>query len=131
MTVETKIKGATQTAKTRTVSTKLWRIRELDDKGQVIFWDAQTGTMLHDIPDAQKLEIDSVAYSPDGRWAVSGSKDGTDKFWDPHTFKLLHEITGNPGRTESMTFSPDGKTFVTGFGGDDHGLKLWDLSSWK
>ena len=37
VTVETKIKGATQTAKTRTVSTKLWRIRELNEQGHIIF----------------------------------------------------------------------------------------------
>jgi hypothetical protein len=37
VTVETKIKGATQTAKTRTVSTKLWRIREINEQGQIIF----------------------------------------------------------------------------------------------
>ena len=37
VTLETKIKGATQTAKTRTVSTKLWRIREINDKGEIIF----------------------------------------------------------------------------------------------
>jgi hypothetical protein len=37
VTVETKIKGATQTAKTRTVSTKLWRIREINEQGHIIF----------------------------------------------------------------------------------------------
>jgi hypothetical protein len=37
VTVETKIKGATQTAKTRTVSTKLWRIRELNQQGHIVF----------------------------------------------------------------------------------------------
>jgi hypothetical protein len=37
VTVETKIKGATQTAKTRTVSTKLWRIRELNEQGEIVF----------------------------------------------------------------------------------------------
>jgi hypothetical protein len=37
VTVETKIKGATQTAKTRTISTKLWRIRELNEQGHVVF----------------------------------------------------------------------------------------------
>jgi WD40 repeat protein len=99
--------------------------------GQVIFWNAQTGEIEKDIPQAQKLEIDCVEYSPDGRWAVSGSKDGTDKFWDPKAFKLLHAITGNPGRTESMTFSPDGKIFVTGFGGTDHTIRLWDLSVFR
>jgi hypothetical protein len=37
VTVETKIKGSTQTAKTRTVSTKLWRIREINEQGHIVF----------------------------------------------------------------------------------------------
>jgi len=98
--------------------------------GQIIFWDAQTGKMLHDIPDAHGAEIDSGYYSPDGRFAVSGSKDCTDKFWDPKTFQLVHVIHDNPGRSESMAFSPDGKTLATGFGGADSTIRLWDITRW-
>jgi len=36
-TIETKIKGSTQTAKTRTVATKLWRIQEINEQGQFVF----------------------------------------------------------------------------------------------
>ena len=102
--------------------------------GQIIFWDAQTGKILCDLPKAHGnqfgAEIDCGLYSPDGRWAVSGSKDRTDKFWDAKTFKLLHTLSGNPGRTESMCFSPDGKTLATGFGGTDYSIKVWDLTKW-
>lgn len=103
--------------------------------GQIIFYDAQSGKTLCDLPKAHGnqfgAEIDSGKYSPDGLWAVSGSKDRSDKFWDPRTFKLLHTITNNPGRTESMTFSADGDTLVTGFGGTDFTIKLWDVRAWK
>lgn len=102
------------------------------DWGQLIFWDAQTGEILKDLPQAHGnefgKEIDSVRYSPDGRWAVSGSKDRTIKFWDPRTFELLRTIEGNPGRIESMTFSPDGNTLATGYGGTDFTIKLWDVT---
>jgi WD40 repeat protein len=105
------------------------------NKGEIVFWDAQSGEMLKMLPDAHGnehgAEIDAGRYSPDGRWAVSGSKDRTIKFWDRRTFKLLHTISGNPGRIESMTFSPDGKTLVTGFGGTASTIKLWDLSVWQ
>ncbi len=86
------------------------------DNGQLIFWDFPSGKLLHEIRKAHELEIDSVAYSPDGKWAISGSKDKTEKFWNPKKFELRHTIHGNPGRSESMCFSPDGNTFVTGFG---------------
>jgi WD40 repeat protein len=102
--------------------------------GEIIFWDAQTGEMMKKISNAHGnkfgAEIDSGHYSPDGKWAVSGSKDRTDKFWDPETFKVVHMIHENPGRTESMCFSPDGKTLATGFGGTDSTIRLWDLTAW-
>jgi WD40 repeat protein len=105
------------------------------DWGQLIFWDAQTGKILKDLPTAHgdeqgRKEIDCVMYWPDGRWAVSGSKDRTIKFWDPKTFELVHTIAGNPGRIESMTHSPDGKTLAVGYGGENYTIKLWDLSAW-
>ena len=59
----------------------------------------------------------------------TGSKDRTDKFWDPKTLELRHTIAGNPGRTESLTFSEDGKTFVVGFGSWSFDIRLYDLSA--
>jgi WD40 repeat protein len=104
--------------------------------GELIFWNAQTGKIEKILPKAHGVgndaEIDCGRYSPDGRWAVSGSKDRTDKFWDPKSFKLLHTISGNPSRTESMCFSPDGKTLATGFATDAQcPIILWDVSAWK
>jgi WD40 repeat protein len=101
------------------------------DNGQICLWDCESGKLLRDIPKAHELEIDSVIFSPDGRWVVSGSKDKTEKFWDPRTLEVRHTIRGNPGRSESMCFSPDGKTFVTGFGGTDYSIRLSDISALK
>src|SRR4051812_18234170 len=36
-TVETKIKGTAQTTKSRTISTRVWRIKEVDAKGDIMF----------------------------------------------------------------------------------------------
>jgi WD40 repeat protein len=103
------------------------------DWGQLIFWDSVTGAIQCDLPTAHGnehgKEIDSVCYTPDGRFAVSGSKDRSIKFWDPKTFQLRYSISGNPGRIESMTFSPDGKTLAVGYGGTDFTIKLLDVSA--
>jgi WD40 repeat protein len=103
--------------------------------GEIIFWNAQTGEMLKNLPTAHGndhgAEVDCGIYTPDGKYAISGSKDRTDKFWDTKTFALRHVIAENPGRTESITISPDGKTLVTGFGGTDFTIRLWDLTGLK
>lgn len=62
---------------------------------------------------------------------VSGSKDTTIKFWNTQTGKLLRTLTGHTGRIESLGFSPDGKTLVTGGGGGDSSVRLWDISDFK
>ena len=104
--------------------------------GELIFWNAQSGEIEKIIPKAHgagdDAEIDCGRYSPDGKWAISGSKDRTDKCWDPKTFALLHTINDNPSRTESMCFSPDGKTLAIGLATDKPGsVILWDLTAWK
>jgi hypothetical protein len=52
VTVETKIKGSEQTASTRSVSTKLWRIKRIEGSGNIVFehsvehvnmWEKSTG----------------------------------------------------------------------------------------
>jgi WD40 repeat protein len=104
--------------------------------GELIFWKAQTGEIEKVLPnahgDGHDAEIDCGRYSPNGKWAVSGSKDRTDKFWDPRTFEQIHIIKGNPGRTECMCFSADGKTLVTGYALDKMShITVWDLSEWN
>ena len=73
-------------------------------------------------------EVDSVAFSPDGKTLASGGKDTPIKLWDAETGKLLRTLTGHTGRVESLAFSPDGKTLATGGGGGDTSVKLWDLT---
>jgi WD40 repeat protein/uncharacterized protein YecT (DUF1311 family) len=72
--------------------------------------------------------IASVAFSPDGRYALSGSQDGTMMLWDV--------TTGDETRTfkaeeyyhvDSVAFSPDGRHVLSG----GPSIKLWDVATGK
>jgi hypothetical protein len=72
----------------------------------------------------------SVAFSPDGRTALSGSWDKTLKLWEVATGKELRTFTGHSDHVLSVAFSPDGRTALSGSTFDDT-LKLWEVATGK
>ena len=72
-------------------------------------------------------EIRSVAISPDGRTAISGSADNTLKLWDLCTGREIRTLRGHTDRVLSVAISPDGRTALSG--STDCTLRLWDLAS--
>jgi WD40 repeat protein len=71
-------------------------------------------------------DINSVAFSPDGRFLVTASADGTARVWDAATGASLGELRGHNGNVNSASFSPDGKFIVTA--GVDATVRLWDAA---
>ena len=75
-----------------------------------------------------KEHVESVAFSPDGRYALSGSWDKTLKLWDVSTGKEIRTFSGHKKWVYSVTFSPDGRYVLSGSGDT---LKLWDVETGK
>jgi WD40 repeat protein len=75
----------------------------------------------------------SVALSPDGKRAVSGSWDRTVRLWDVTTGKELRrfgqEGAGHTAPVNAVAYSPDGKTALSG--GDDALVILWEVETGK
>src|SRR5207248_5181972 len=80
-----------------------------------------------------------VAFSPDGKTALSGCSDGNARLWDVASGNLLRIFeTHKNGRAWTVAFTPDGKQAVTGggntfekSGGPGASLRLWDLATGK
>ena len=69
-------------------------------------------------------EVNSVAFSPDGRLLASGGGDKTVRLWDPATGEHQRTLAGHTGPVATVAFSPDGRLLASG-GGDDT-VRLWD-----
>ncbi|MGD0094842.1 MAG: protein kinase, partial [Planctomycetota bacterium] len=71
--------------------------------------------------------VSCVAFSPDGKLALSGSIDKTLKLWDLSTGSELRTFSGHTDRVNSIAFSPDGKLALSGSW--DKTVKLWDVAT--
>ena len=71
--------------------------------------------------------VSSVAFSPDGKYIVSGSWDSTIIIWDVETGNILHTLKGHINEVFSVALSPDGKSIVSG--SDDKTIRIWDIKT--
>src|SRR6476646_8924859 len=91
-----------------------------------------------------KGRINSIAFSPDGRWALSGSEtsQGSDqnvRLWEVRSGKELCRLKSHRGGVTSVAFSPDGLYALSGGGCVakwdeliyDAAIRLWDLRARK
>jgi WD40 repeat protein/class 3 adenylate cyclase len=93
-------------------------------------WDAETDQELRQFSDVgEPFAFSRVSFSPDGKYIVTASEssDGTAQIWNIATGALLRHFTSGGGATNSVAFSPDGKTVLTG--NDDGIARLWNVET--
>jgi WD40 repeat protein len=99
-----------------------------DDKHRLHFWDVRTGREVagrdkHDGP------VHSLAFAPDGRTVVSGSRDRTVQLWEVSSGmrRVRLEVAGV---VHGVEFSPNGDLLAAGasIGASVGEVCLWDLS---
>jgi len=94
----------------------------------VILWDTQSGAQIKSF-EGDGGVIQSLAFSPDGKYLLSGSGGGTDDniigiLWNVQTGARVRTFSGKSGSATSVAFSPDGRYVLTG--SDLDTASLWD-----
>jgi RNA polymerase sigma factor (sigma-70 family) len=80
----------------------------LSSNNQVWLWSPSTGKVLRTLQ-GQEGSVSALNYSLDGKSLITGSYDGTLRFWDSRTGKEQRRISIGKGWVQEVALSPDGK----------------------
>ncbi len=69
--------------------------------------------------------VNTISFSPDGKYLVSGSSDKTVKIWNVELQKEVITLKGHILKVNSVSFSPEGNYFASA--SDDRSIKLWNI----
>jgi WD40 repeat protein/DNA-binding SARP family transcriptional activator len=105
--------------------------RQLDDQnncleGELILWDLVNKQEVRRW-NGHTDWIHSAAFTPDGKYAISGSADASLIQWDISTAAPVHEYVGHTDSITSLSISPDGNYLLSG--SMDGTIIVWNVES--
>lgn len=103
------------------------KILAISESKRIILYETLSGKILHLFEGVEEGSI-SMAFSPNGKFLISGREDKTIKIWDVESKKELSKITNKQSSViECLAFSKDGRQLASG--GAESIVRLWDFES--
>ncbi len=93
----------------------------------VWLWDVFTEWPLRVLDGAHDFSITDLAFSPDGKLAITGNSDARAVLWDVETGDAVRTLEGHTSSVSVVGFSPDGMRLLTG--SIDETVRVWDISA--
>ena len=94
----------------------------------VIAWDLHSSIGRQKMKmQGHKYDVSAVAYSPDGRFILSGGQDTKLVLWDARNGQTKCELHGHNDEVTSIDFSKDGKYFASA--SKDRTIVVWNIES--
>ncbi len=97
-----------------------------DGQFSVKVWDATTGAEAFTLQAPSRPEFFGVAFSPDGRYLVTGRGNGSVQVWDANDGQPVRTLGTDVGVVRSVVFSPDGRRLASV--SDDGTVRMWDAT---
>jgi WD40 repeat protein len=95
--------------------------------GEVLLWDATTGSFLKALPDAHSDTVFDLEFSRDGKWLLSCGADKFVKVHDVATGQLVRAFEGHTHHVLSASFKADGSRIASA--GADNAIKIWNVET--
>jgi WD40 repeat protein len=97
-----------------------------NNSGVIHWWDAATGELIRSL-EGHKSNVQSLAFSPDGQYFLSTSRDSTVILWDGRSGARLRDFTGVTGWVFAAQFAPDGRRVLIST--SEGAVQLWHVAT--
>jgi len=88
---------------------------------------------MYEIRNEPRADINSVDYSSNDKYLISGGMDGKIKIWDTENMDLIRTLPGHNASIKSVAISPQGTCIASAStsqqGRPENSIKIWDFET--